>query len=132
MVLVQLYKVNLHNTVDSILLLLMGIYFISDNEVSLLASLHFGHQWTLASIVQILSLLLIVSYFVSIVVWKLLHKKINAVVRLIKAKWNSRASTSNREENRDGDVIESFDRDLDSSESQSYMPLPGESQQLTY
>ena len=128
--LVQPYKVNLHNTVDSILLLLMGIYFISDNEMRLLASLHYGHQWTFAAIVQILSLLLIVLYFVSLVVWKLLHKKIKAFIRLIKAKWNSRASTSNREENID--VIESFDRDLDSSESQSYMPLLGESQQLTY
>ena len=130
--LVQPYKVNLHNTVDSILLLLMGMYFISDNEARLLESLHYGRQWTFASIVQILSILLIVLYFVSLVVWKLLHKKIKTFIRLMKAKWNSRASTSDREENRDRVVIESFDRDLDLSESDSYNSLLGESQQLTY
>ena len=128
--LVQPYKVNLHNTVDSILLLLMGMYFISDNEANL-TSLCYGHKWAFASVFKVLSLSLIVLYFISLVTWKLLHKKLRGLVRMIKVKWNSRIVASNQE-NRDGDMIESFGRDLDSSSSHSYTPLLGESQQLTY
>ncbi len=83
-VLFQPYKVSAHNTTDSVLMLLMGIYFISSSETSLVASLHYGSDWTFPSVLQGLSIILIVLYFISLLAWKLVLKKISAVIRGIK------------------------------------------------
>ena len=114
----QPYKVKLHNTVDAILLLLMGIYFISDNEISLLEKLHESKQWTFASVIQTLSLLLIVIYFCSLVIWKMLHKKLLLMLSMLAAKCRSSRTTVS--ESSSGDMMESFDADRNSS---SYPPL---------
>ena len=118
----QPYKVKVHNTVDSILLLLMGIYFISDNEMNLLSSLHESKRWTFASVIQALSLLLIIVYFCSLVIWKMLHKKFLLVLNMLKAKGKS---TENSNTNRG--VMESFDDMIEDRRCNSYS---GESQHL--
>ena len=104
----QPYKVSTHNIVDSVLLLLMGTYFLSRNE-------------TISAIVQGLSLALIIAYFVMIVMWKLLGKKISSVVGAIKSK----TSFVFNRHRRNSYQIESFDKDRDSSLSISkhYPPL---------
>ncbi len=116
------YRVNSHNTIGAILILLMGIYFISCNEASLLASLDHDNMWNFGSIFQGLALSLVLLFFISLIVWKLLRKKIRSSIKMIKMKWNS--SLSSHEEDSTGELIEPFDRDLDSSlQVNSYSPL---------
>ncbi len=124
----QPYKVSAHNAIDSILLLLMGVYFISCNEAFLLASLHYGPQWTFASVLQVISLLPILLYLFLLLIWKLLQSKILALLKAVKVKLNC-TSRSTSEENGNG-AMESFERDLQSSSSRSYSPLTGHSQSL--
>ncbi len=113
-----------HNTVDAILIMLMGIYFISCNEAKL------SGERTVASALQGLSLTLIVSYFFLLIVWKVLHKRIQILITLIKMKWNSSESMNNSDE-----VTRSLGHDTD-FDSSCYSPLIERSQQrpqdLTY
>jgi hypothetical protein len=113
--LVQPYKVKRHNAMDSILLLLMGIFFVSDNEVNLLATLFNSKpQWTFASVIQALSLFIIIGYFCSLVLWKMLHEKFVAVLGKLRLKFSSSRRNSNRE------ITESFG---DDRTTDSYPPL---------
>ena len=57
----QAYKVSTHNTVDSVLLLLMGVYFISCNEAYLLGLSGFFQDLSLPRVIQSLCLSLIYS-----------------------------------------------------------------------
>ena len=113
------FKVEAHNTIDSILLLLMGVYFISCNETSLVLSLNYGNNWIFPSILQGLSISLIALYLISLLLWKLLHKTLWKVLlkkaRQLFQKVKSRRGSSEIESDREEDVsmIDSFsDKDL--------------------
>ncbi len=117
----QPYKVNSHNTIDSVLMLLMGIYFISCNQARLMTVLHYGHDWFFSSVLQGLSIILIVLYFISLLVWKLLHKRVPAIVRIVKRHQN--LLVNSHDEN---NLIESFVTDrgnVQDSEAHSSTPL---------
>ena len=111
-VLFRPYKVNAHNIIDSVLLLLMGTYFISCNQATLMASLSYNNDQILSSVLQGLSILLIFLYFVVLVIWKLLHKQIRVMMMNAKDKWNS--IRSHRESGESDDLTKSFvdDREL--------------------
>ncbi len=79
-------------------------------------------MWNFGSIFQGLSLSLVLLFFISLIVWKLLRKKIQVSIQMIKMKWNS-SLCSYEEDNTTGELIESFDRDLDCSQVNSYSPL---------
>ena len=102
------FKVEAHNTIDSILLLLMGVYFISCNETSLALSLGYGNNWILPSILQGLSISLIALYLISLLLWKLFYKILWKVLlekaRQLFQKVKSRRSSSEIENDREEDV----------------------------
>ncbi len=102
--LVQPYKIKTHNTVDTVLLLLMGIYFTSYlvNAIDLCYA---------ASIFEGMSISLIVLYLIGMVTWKLLHLKLKGLGRRAKKVWTSYILSDNRSE----EAIESFTRDRDDS-----------------
>ena len=112
----QPYNCKNHNTIDSILMLLTGMYFLSKyiNIITLnVGEASYRNQVTFAATVQLLSVFTLFLYFVSLLMWKLLHLKVKALVRKVRVKWNTYHG-----ERRNGEGIESFDRDID-----SYLPL---------
>ena len=120
------YKVDTHNTVDSVLLLLMGVYFISCSETYLLGLSDFVHNLSLPRVVQGLCLSLVVLYFICFVTWRLVGKKTCALVQAMR----NRAKLVFQKDATD----ESIDaaRSLSSDEIEDYPPLLGEPQQSTY
>lgn len=114
------FKVEAHNTIDSILLILMGVYFISCNEVNLVLSLNYGNNWILPSILQGLSISLIALYLISLLLWKLLHKKMCLFWKVLLKKTQqlfqkvkSRRSSSESNQEEDVSMIDSFSNDRD-------------------
>ena len=106
----QPYKVKTHNTIDLLLMLLMGIYFVSyyiytqNYEVR-----------NLAVFLQLVCIGFLMLYFISLLVWKLLGGKLQSV--LVKAKTVLKSTVHrHREDNREAEGLESFDRE-------SYLPL---------
>jgi hypothetical protein len=81
MVIFQPYKVRAHNTVDSVLMILTGIVCIS----------FYAHEANadVVTFFRFLSVLLLLFYFISLLVWKLLGGKLQEMVGKIKAKWSS-------------------------------------------
>ena len=120
----QPYKVMVHNTIDSILLTLMGIYFVS-----------FHTQLTLKNdkvplAVQLISVVLLLLYMASLLVWKLAGRKLQAVLARANVVWNS--VVHHPREDSGGEGVEAFDREQDTSEANSYPPLLEEIEQQTY
>jgi hypothetical protein len=113
----QPYKVRAHNTVDSVLMILTGIVYIS----------FYVHGENLKVVVpfRFLSVSLLPLYFISLLVVKFVGGKLlQALVGKIKAVWSS--IVHHPRECREGEAVESFDRELDSaSERNSYPPLLG-------
>ena len=111
----QPYRVKAHNTIDSILIMLMGIYFVSYH-----AQLTVGYEDTNIPLAfQGVSIALMLLYFASLLVWKLVGGQLlQALVNKAKVVWSS---SVHRQSKRDG--MESFDRELDTSEADSYPPL---------
>ena len=120
------YKVDTHNTVDSVLLLLMGVYFISCSETYLLGLSDFVHDLSLPRVVQGLCLSLILLYFICFVTWRLVGKKTCALVQMLRCKMNQLFQKDDRH------VSIDETRCLSSDEIQDYPPLLGEAQQSTY
>ena len=116
----QPYKVKTHNTMDTVMMFLMGIYFLS-YYVNIILTTSPSHQWIIAAVTQGLSLITLFCYFASLVLWKLLHQKIKAMIGKVQEMWKSVGDHSNEE------GIESFDhdRDIDITERNSYTPLLG-------
>ena len=116
----QPYKVKTHNTMDTVMMFLMGIYFLS-YYVNIILTTSPSHQWIIAAVVQGVSIITLFCYFASLVLWKLLHQKIKAMIRKVQEMWKSVGDHSN------GEGIESFDhdRDIDITERNSYTPLLG-------
>ena len=116
----QPYKVKTHNAVDSILMLLSGVYFLSKyiNIIALSIISEPGNRVTFAATAQLLSVISLIFYFVSLIMWKLLHLKVQALIRKVRMKWNAI-----HEDNSNGDGVESLDRDFDIKERKGYPPL---------
>jgi hypothetical protein len=116
----QPYKVRAHNTADSVLMILTGILCIS-----LYAH---GESTEVVGSFRRLSFLLLLVYFTSLLIWKLVGGKLQALVGKIKAVWSS--FVHHRKEFCEGEVVESFDRELDNARN-SFPPLLGVSQGST-
>ena len=108
----QPYKVSAHNKIDSALLLLMGIYFLSCNETILVTSSHQSQKWIFPSILQGLSIILIVLYFILLVLWKLLHKKMSSAISKIRSCVAEHKITGSNDKH---NMIESFVNDRESA-----------------
>ena len=110
----QPYKVKSRNTIDiaTVLMMLMGIYFFSDHVQMQL------HERAVAT--QIISITLILLYFISLLVWKVLGGRLQAAVWRAEVAWSAMAPCLR--EHITGDVVESFD---DISERNKYPTLLG-------
>jgi hypothetical protein len=117
-VIFQPYKVRAHNTVDSVLMILTGIVCIS----------FYAHSEKIVVSFRVLSLSLLLLYFISLLVWKLVGGILLALMRKIKAVWNH--IVHHPRECCEGEPVVSFDRELD-NERNSYPPLLDGSQRLT-
>ena len=119
----QPYKVRKHNTVDSVMLMLMGIYFVGYHA-------HFPLNYegkTLCTIAEMTPLALCLVYFLSLLAWKLLGGKLQAAVRKARVMWSSALHHHSIR----GERLEEFDRDLDANDANSYPPLLGGSRNHT-
>ena len=126
----QPYKISSHNKVDTILMLLMGTYFISYHANAVLSSLEQNITLHITAIFQGLSITLIILYFFLLLVWIALHLKIQAMVWTVKMQWRNLRSQQNYID--EGDFIDSFKRD-EYSDSNAYEPLlRNNSQKITY
>ena len=112
----QPYKVNTHNTVDSVLLVLMGVYFISCSEVYLLGVSGFFHDLRFPRAIQGICLSLIVLYFICFVTWRLIGQKTYALMRTFRRKIKTVFQKDDRAESIDdarcvsSDEIEDYHR----------------------
>ena len=123
----QPYKVKSHNTVDTVLLLLMGVYFTSYYDLILLTSLNYQLQWLIAAICQGFSIAFLILYLISLLLWKLLRFKLLALIRRARSAWSSR----NIQRIHTTDFINSFDGRRD-SDTNIYPQLLGRSVMPTY
>ncbi len=118
----QPYKVKAHNTIDTILLLLMGVYFISYYAMILLTSLRYSFEWLIAAVCESVSVFFIILYLIFLLLWKLLHLKLLALIKKAKSAWSSRESN---EQSINEEFIDSFDWNRDEA---YYPPLLARSQ----
>ena len=131
----QPYKVKSHNTMDSVMMLLMGVYFLCYHGTIVLTILGYGHQWDVVASIQGIAIAILVVWFLLLLVWKLLHLQIpQALIRKAKESYNSvlRKCGAHDHDLSNGDVIESFDREIYTSETNRYPPLLGGAPKLTY
>ena len=117
----QPYKVKTHNVIDAVLMLLMGAYFLSYFAKYVLSLLGYEHQYIYTVTVQGFSIVTLLVYFFSLLVWKLLHLKVQALIRKVRVLWNMNTIHGDHS---NGEGIESFDR-----ERNGYSPLLGHSQE---
>lgn len=109
----QPYIVQAHNKIDSILMLVMGIYFISFHELLLLIKLQQGRQWVVPSVFQESAIGILALVLISLVLWKPFRWTILALIKKFKARQNH---------GDDDNEIVSFDRDHGTG---NYPPLLG-------
>jgi hypothetical protein len=112
----QPYKVRTHNTTDSVLLTLMGIYFVSYHAQ---LSLNYENVYVPFT-VQILAIGLLLLYCISLLVWKLLSGKLQTLVGKVKGVWSS--IIHHQREHCSGEWVECFNREQDMNETNSYPP----------
>ena len=122
----QPYKVRAHNSIDSVLMILTGIVFVCffHNALSL-------YYLTEVGSFQMISVLLLLLYFIFLLIWKLAGTKLQALLGRVRMLLSSVAHHP-REHSRGEAGIEEFDRGLDASERNSYPPLLGGSNKPTY
>ena len=118
----QPYKVNIHNTVDSVLLLLMGVYFISCSEAYLLGVSGFIHDLSLPRVIQGLCLSLVVLYFICFVTWRLIGEKVWALMQI----FGHKIKVAFQKDGTDESIGDVDARSFSSDEIQDYPPLLGE------
>jgi hypothetical protein len=128
MAIFQPYKEKRHNTVDTVLLLLMGVYFISYYALIVLTAVKYPLQWDIAAVCEGLAIALAILYVVLLLLWRLLHLKILTFLRYIKALTRRNRQGTQRE------FISSFNRDdnSDVSSDLGYPPLLQKSMMPTY
>ena len=110
----------------------MGIYFVSYYVNIALSSPKYGHQWYVAAAFQGLAVIAVMLYLIVLLAWKLLGGKLQAVMGKAKVMWGSIVHHTHLREQSGSDGIEPFDRELDTSEDNSYPPLLEGSQNPTY
>ena len=124
----QPYKVKSHNTMDSVMMLLMGINFLCYFGSILLKSLGRRHQRNMVESIQGIALAILLVWFLLLLTWKLLHLQIpQTLIKKAKVTYNSllrKCGAQDHDSN--GEVIESFVREIDTNETNSYPPLLGE------
>jgi hypothetical protein len=97
----------------------MGIYFVSYH-----AQLSSNYDNVdVPFTVQILAIGLLLLYCISLLVWKLLSGKLQALVRKVKGVWSS--IMHHQREHCSGEWVERFDTEQDMNETNSYPPLLG-------
>ena len=129
----QPYKVKSHNTMDSVMMLLMGVYFLCYYGTIVLTQLGYGHQWNVVASIHGIAVAILVVWFLLLLFWKLLHLQIpQALIKKAKESYNSVLRKFGTRDHSNGDVIESFVREIDTSETNSYPPLLGEAPKPTY
>ena len=102
-------KVKAHNTRDVLLILLMGIFFLSYNENNSIT-------YKFAAACEGVSVSLLILYLIWLVVWKVFHLEIlKVLVRRVKGLMVC--------ENRNDEEVDSFTRDHDSTLDHNYPPL---------
>ena len=114
----QPYKVKIHNAIDSVLMILMGIFFVSYYCNTYI-------EFTTASketnFFQVLPVALLLFYFISLLVWKQAGVKLQAAAVKAKVMWVSIVHRTSEEEG-----VESFDREVETRDTKSsYPPLLG-------
>ena len=120
----QPFNVNKHNKRDSIMMMLLGVYF-----VCYYTQLGTNYEtMVVAAAVQIVTYAVPVLFFISLLTWKLLGGKLQALLVRAKSVWNSIAHNP-RADSR-GDGMEAFDREQDTSETNRYPPLLGDHRNL--
>ena len=83
----QPYKVAIHNTIDAVLLTLMGVYFISFHEMIVLLSLKYFNQQLIAVIMTFVCSTSLALYFLSLILWKFVQSQpLCAAIKKIKTK----------------------------------------------
>ena len=122
----QPYKITTHNTADSVLFTIMGIFMISIHEAETLLILGYHYQWNFVAAVQAVAIVTIVLYLISLLTWKLLHVPIRAAFVKIKALLHH---VSNHADN-SREPIEYFEREWESSELER-TPLLGQQKRST-
>ena len=111
----QPYKVNAHNKIDIVLMMLLGMYFVSYHAQQRV------NKFKVALVCQYICIMLLLLYFVSLLVWKLLGRKLQDVVLKAKAMWG--IIVRNTRERSRGEGVESFDREVGSGEANNRTPL---------
>jgi hypothetical protein len=97
----------------------MGIYFVSYH-----AQLSWNYEnAAVPVIIQCLAIGLLLLYCISLLVWKLLSGKLQALVVKVKGVWSS--IIHHQREHCSGEWVERFDREQDMNETNSYPPLLG-------
>ena len=118
----QPYKVKADNTIDCILLVLAGTYFVSYYaSVSLYSE--GNSNYIVTTVLQLMSGSFILLFFIAIILHKAFSKQFNVVLQKAKSVWNSVLLKYSRGHTKE-DAIETFEREQDSSiEDNSYPPL---------
>jgi hypothetical protein len=97
----------------------MGIYFVSYYVQFYLVY----EKAAVPVVIQFLSIGLLLLYCISLLVWKLLGGKLQALVGKVKGVWSS--IMHHQREHCSGEWVERFDREQDMNETKSYPPLLG-------
>ena len=108
----QPYKVSSHNTRDSLLLLLMGVYFLVYYAKNILTVGISPYRWQKSYVLPVQFFIIVISalYILSLFVSKL---KIPTLLRRVKL---ALRSSRDREGGSNGNEIEAFDRDMGTGE----------------
>ena len=115
----QPYKVKAHNTIDSVLMMLMGIYFVCYYAQLCILSQHMKKYYTVVVFLQFLALIVVILFFTSFVVWKLFWKKLKVFLQKIK-----QTDVQNEVE-----AIQALDREIGVNGTDEYSSLLTESSQ---
>jgi hypothetical protein len=95
----------------------MGIYFVSYH-----AQLSSNYEnVAVPMIIQCLAIGLLFLYCISLLVWKSLSEKLQALVGKVKGVWSF--IMHHQREHCSGELVERFDREQDMNETNSYTPL---------
>ena len=125
----QPYKEKNHNIVDTVLFLLMGIYFVSYCITVLLMSGEYQLQFHITNSGSIISLIIMILLFICLFLWKFLRLKVLALMRAARASlyfiWHNNQSHVDS-------FMESYVRDREGSGGHIYPPLLAQSQTSTY
>ena len=120
MIAFQPYKVNAHNKIDAMLLLLMALYFISIHGNIALLSQHDSYQQAyIVGVVAITSTLILLLYLILLITWKVFGVK--TIAPKLKDLWQY--IVCSHRENIIEASIETFDKDITIRRSECYPPL---------